>query len=1336
MSERLSTDARRDASPSIRGYVYQAYQSVWAWMTLDPADQLFLEAAEDFDIYRGGDTIGETTATQVKDHPDQRVTLRSPDVTEAINNYWNHVERNKDRRVRLRFLTTAERGVEAGNPLPSAGLDYWEAAANGSVSAAPLRSFLLTLPLSDEFRRFAGSANDDALRAELLKRIQWDTGSRTLDGIKSVIEDELVVVGMPLGVPPLESARALGSLLAAVANLLASGGDRRLTYADFCRAFQHATMEVVPRGQVEAIRGASMAAASRRAALAAVIGDPLPLVRGAALRKRLVDELSATLRTHGALLLWGSTGVGKTSLASLVTERVSGSFAWASFRGQEQALVAQRLATAASEIAGTGGSPRVVLDDLNLASASGFERELIGLFFQVRRMGGLVITTGYTSCPEDLLEKLWLASGADRQIPYFDEVDICEVLRNHSAPSDEYAARVSRLIVLATHGHPQFVHARIRKLSAQGWPEPSPEDLLAGGDVANVRAQARRRLMEELPSDTTRLLAHRLTLSIGPFTRAHAFAVGNVSPAVLMPGESLDTLVGPWVERVGNDSYRVSPLLEGAGTDTLPSREIAAVHEALALYSFTKEKVTPTEIGTALLHGLAAQSTKALGQLVQFLLAKKFETVPGVTEALFVLPAAALGTGQRLFRGDPALEVMLRVIQFRTASAAKRYNVAEAIIDRTLDALPHVKKSMRSHIAALAYGTFLSDVTVPIPPTRTIPMLTAFMRIPEQDAQFADVTGKFITGGDGVPGSLSGFSPFQTLFYFESARMAGIESLDALLTQLESLTERDRAHLLRVFEDEAFSSLIVNNAWLGDAKLKRLETGRAVSVCERARTCALGWGSRPFARAASLAVSVVHDEYRHDSASALAALDRASRDFGHKDGRVSLGRGKVLYGTKDWKAAIDAFTAGLADLTIDPVDRVFGLRLLGVAAAKAGDWAKAASAFQEGSAVAGVHHENFKRMGIGLRADTAYAVWKVGNLQEALRLYAQVLQDLEDVPIDRDLRTRHLHATVRHAIAWVWGYETNSRRPPPMVEPFPGMCSNQEPSEGIADYEIRDLEAIWPLLAALDERVGTGLGLADTARKRKVDPAPMVVRALERGTALDRLRHGKGLAEAPRIFIRFTESVVAHGNDGSKGWEKVDIGALPAQFWEDAARATSLLRLLLAAAVIAASEGVAIAFDSWREQLSDAGALTSPVARFVALLAGSDESPDGTLLQEAAASVAEIRKGGLSPKGLFECHFRLLNALAGGDAEYLAGHALEKLTLAWKRVSQDQRFALVAPAEHCPVLEERCASPALSGLSKAASILDAAASAAGSRLGPEARAFLKRLVQQPQYPQT
>jgi hypothetical protein len=63
MVEGLVGDKRRQATDSIRGYVYQAYQSVLAWMRLGSDEVLFLEGAEDFDVH----SADGVTATQVKD---------------------------------------------------------------------------------------------------------------------------------------------------------------------------------------------------------------------------------------------------------------------------------------------------------------------------------------------------------------------------------------------------------------------------------------------------------------------------------------------------------------------------------------------------------------------------------------------------------------------------------------------------------------------------------------------------------------------------------------------------------------------------------------------------------------------------------------------------------------------------------------------------------------------------------------------------------------------------------------------------------------------------------------------------------------------------------------------------------------------------------------------------------------------------------------------------------------------------------------------------------------------------------------------------------------------
>lgn len=108
------TDAKRDATDSIRGYVYQIYQSIHAWLSLNENEQLYLECAEDFDVCVGQSVIG----TQVKDLSGN-LTLRSSDVVAAINNFWTLQENNPDHDVSLRFLTTAVAGHEKVHLLES-----------------------------------------------------------------------------------------------------------------------------------------------------------------------------------------------------------------------------------------------------------------------------------------------------------------------------------------------------------------------------------------------------------------------------------------------------------------------------------------------------------------------------------------------------------------------------------------------------------------------------------------------------------------------------------------------------------------------------------------------------------------------------------------------------------------------------------------------------------------------------------------------------------------------------------------------------------------------------------------------------------------------------------------------------------------------------------------------------------------------------------------------------------------------------------------------------------------------------------------------------------------
>ncbi|MEY1422178.1 hypothetical protein AB7038_00005, partial [Morganella morganii] len=115
-------DVSRQATASLRGYIYQLHASAAAWLELGPNDELYIEVAEDFaEILREPDSLHEVLkATQVKDTRESgTVTLNSSDVLAAIDTLNRLKINNPGKVVKLVFLTTSAIGKERKNPLPS-----------------------------------------------------------------------------------------------------------------------------------------------------------------------------------------------------------------------------------------------------------------------------------------------------------------------------------------------------------------------------------------------------------------------------------------------------------------------------------------------------------------------------------------------------------------------------------------------------------------------------------------------------------------------------------------------------------------------------------------------------------------------------------------------------------------------------------------------------------------------------------------------------------------------------------------------------------------------------------------------------------------------------------------------------------------------------------------------------------------------------------------------------------------------------------------------------------------------------------------------------------------
>lgn len=1338
MSSQLDfkTDPKRDATASIRGYVYQMHQSVLAWIQLKEGEILILEGAEDFNIHTGSSVI----ATQVKD-VSSNITLRTSDVIDAINNYWIHRERNPDYDIVLRFLTTAEAGQEQGSPLGSGqkGLEYWNSAEADHIDVEPLRTFLIKLELEAGLASFIKRATANELREKLISRVKWDMGNRPSEAIQYAIEDQLKIHGSKYRINTHYSCQVFPYLLTRVAGLLSTKGLKELRFSDFLTCFDDATTVCIPRGEMEAITSRSglqqpagifdMAGIVQLANSAPTIGKPLPNVDGGIARTKVVSSLSRLLNDQRVIFLCGSSGLGKTNLASLISHEVGGSWGWAGFRSMQPEQIKDVLTRAAYEMNANSLPPFLVLDDVDLSRVTFFEREFISLVFSVINANGMVIVTGITHPPLWLLPKLWKNETCEVTVPYFDEMEVTEMVRAHGLSDSKRMSAWVQIISLTTSGHPQLVHARVRNLSAKGWPSIEFSDLTKPEDVARVRSDARNRLVQEFPSENTRVLAYRLSLINGVFSRETAIAVAEIPPPTKLPGEAFDALVGPWIEREGENRYRVSPLLTGAADNVLSKADIESVHGAIALTIISRGEINQLEVGTAFFHAFMAKHTIALSQLASGVLDTDSKNLPLLHDAMRWFPLACLDAGQKILPDNPKVELKLRLAQYKLIASSSETDKALAVIERIEETLSEPESLECAQLSeVLAYCMVLNGFNVQIPSSTVIRMLSRIIDCAEENVDVMalfDSLGKKQTG---LP-LLGENKPAQILFSYQGARLSGLDDLSDLVTSLDALPLSKREHLLRAFNSDIdFAVTLVNRAWWKDTKGETLDVNKALKVIEFTLLKAQEWGIPELTKACAVAISVIHDEYGHSTERALEVLDDADKEFPNEASLVNQ-RAKVLFNANLHREALPLAVRALELPGLSAVSFVFCCRNGGMAAAEFGDWKEAERLFllgvekAKGSSVQ-------EDMGIGLTADAAFALWRQKKYEDSLLLFADVLDSLRTIPLSDDIRKRHLHATIRHSIGWIH-FDARGECHSSFVEPTPGMCSNQEPDERIKDHQIVDINAAWELLALTERILELDIGIGVRAQAATGGKKTQLLAGYAYGLAFDRIFKNKEFDNLIPTLVEMAR-VIDHSitlKEGRRDERSIlDIPKLSDEHWQNPRNRIWIYQNILIASVIHSVffHPTTLPIERWRSDLGIARALSDHVNQFLDVLNGTP--PDTSLYQQSAASLFLLRRGNLSPVQLWRGSFRLLNAFVH-EKRVEVESALERLLIPqWLFAISNQKFAFSTPSLACPEIERHCLDQSLNGLSKIATVLDSSAPFLNMRVSSDARQMIKGML--------
>jgi hypothetical protein len=726
-SQPLVNDPAREAAASMRGYLAQVWRSVLVWMDLGETERLYLEGAEDIDRISG--LAAETI--QVKD-VSGNITLRSPDVIEAIDNGWANQQRNPRYTIRFRFLTTSKIGVEQGAPFGAGigGLSLWresrlsrEVAGRERNSREIARFLLAEGKVSAVVRTFLSTASEAEVWQRLIVPMEWDTEAEGAQEVIREIKDRLVILGEKSGVTPDKAVDVAEHLYATAYATATRQKDRYLTRGDLLRLFHERTHVSLPAATVNAILAAipqhMVPAGPLPVAVggkSGSVGRPPPLPARYYAREAVLADIAGRLSCYPVLVLQGGTGVGKSVAAIGHAVASASSWGWVDLRGVPAASLAEMLNRVVAELAGEDGLTHIVLDDIELpVDSRSLETPLTRIKTILGARGGQLVITSAVALPQRLSLALGLPTSGTMSIPPFSRDEITNFLIARGCPAPVVAGLWAAFVELHTSGHAQLVHARIAGLESQSFSIPDMQSVMATpSDVVEARAEARR-FITTLDAPTRELI-YRLSLTMHILPKRQVLAIADQPPPVTEPGLVFDRLVGPWVEMVADGFYRVSPLLRGVGPEVQGEAWATAMHAGIARAILGFRTLSPTDVSTILFHATAAREWSAVAQLSLGLLRSDEETWEALAESAdwFVF----VGTGGATRPETDVFSLsLIRLLQLKLAAAHHDDEGAASVIACINEELPATVEGTPLRLARyffLGQVQLCKEVTLPI----------------------------------------------------------------------------------------------------------------------------------------------------------------------------------------------------------------------------------------------------------------------------------------------------------------------------------------------------------------------------------------------------------------------------------------------------------------------------------------------------------------------------------------------------------------------------------------------------------------------------------------------
>lgn len=1290
-------DQSREAIDSLRGYVYQIYQSALAWTELGEDGFLFLEIAEDFSVV----AANALEAVQVKETAG-RITINSDDVVASIDSFVQLREKNPNLDVSLRHLTTSTIGKEQKsahrvNGVPT--LTAWRnLAKTGDLSE--FRTVLGNSKLSKSTKDFVSSLNDSELRDQFLKKIHFDCGAPDSRFLAKQLNSRVSKLVMERGGVHSQAASCTASMVLSLLRLATTKirDERVIDRNGLEELLERATQVVLNRADFEeqsrlmtkaisaAVPSGSELSNTRFATPKPVSEVPLP--RALASRKSEIDDIARSLEHYGMSWVSGAAGMGKTVAARVAALRTGGNWASINLKGLNSEQVAPILSEAAVamhdyDIQG------ILLDDLECKLDPSVSDSLHYLLHSADRLDVLTVCAAPNAPPSDFLFTADLPPKAVLKIAEFSEEDIGEILEKLGVKETYWANYVH---LISGGGHPQLAIAAIQSLSGAGW---NPEEfktlnavLVGSPEVDDVRRRTRERLLDEL-SESSRRLIERLSLKTGAFKRELAIDLAKISPSIPDAGIVLDSLIGSWVDQQEANRFHLSPLLSNYAAKTLSNEDKGTIQSAIAVSLTKGRSLDVSDMNAALLAAWSSQNTAVIVKICMAIFGAENDELEIIAPhmSMFTL----FRTDSSAYPSEPAINQMFRGAQLilLNQESDRGQKFSDALICFEREALEVEDASIRTSMSMLVYSRILlqtSKAGLGIGFLDIISKLNKILDNEDSSLPSDMVEQMAIPGSDGV--EAIGF-----MFLNQSNKISRIHDLLAVFQYLDRSPPALREKLLRAFHHDDFEiDMLVNSAWLREHDADTIDASTHVPIFARLEEYATSWGQDELAVCCRKFQAIILDEYGSDKDGALAVLDDGLTKFGQTNSELVRAKAKVLYRSDDHEGSLELSKKLIeGDAPLSEVEKAFLGRDAAISAEKQGDFKLARRYYLYGSDAAEKSNvPDMAAMRVGLLADAALASWHVGDRFTCLQDFVAVLGELNQFKSDETLRTAHCHAFVRHVLLWLDQEATGEKR---ILEDgeeakiYPGCVSNPEPHSEIGEHYIAPIDMAWYKLATVENHLGFDAGITDNL-DRFLPKGPVLEGQLLLGSA----KMHKALSRSDaKLFVTALQETIAYfafakargGQTGGLDIKNVTYGNFPTPSEEQQKDlrdlteqfvltfvAVSIFKSDCESVAVVRTELIGASGFSIRPQLLDRLQSEGSVEDFYTDFAG--------LLLACTQGTPEVPAG--SPRQVFEVAFKSLQiAQQTGKYGLVAEAMVPWLKTRWAFIWERQRFLLNRP---------------------------------------------------------